>query len=320
LVYYYIDFKWRKNKHFFEDFQGFKANNAMSYITKIQIEDFSAHNVNFGLISKVSSEVIKKEIVFFDVETSGLSPFAHELIEIGAVKYNRYTNEFEKFESLLKPKRTLCEKNISVHGITNEDLESAPDPQAIVEAFFKFIEGTTLVAYNAQFDIGFLMAEHIQRSLKIEANNVLDALPLVRYTYRNQEGKPENFKLSTLNSYFDLNLKSHRAFDDAVACMVVFLKGLERLDHLNKVKRFNVFDFKKVQRLEPCKKLEKIIKAINEEEDIEIVYKGGSKGRKLRALKPLAILPLPHGTFIYSTCLEDKLNKAFNLKKITEVR
>jgi len=52
--------------------------------------------------------------------------------------------------------RLIDDEATQVHGITNEDLNDKPLFEDIAEEFLEFVDGSTLVIHNAQFDVGFL--------------------------------------------------------------------------------------------------------------------------------------------------------------------
>ncbi len=261
-------------------------------------------------------------MVIFDVETSGLSPMVHEIIEIGAVKIDMKTREVTQFQSLLKNERALSEKNMSIHGITNEDLIDAPAQDIVLKEFFSFIKGSSLVAYNAQFDVGFLISEQWKHKYQIDVLDVFDALYLARATYKKREEKPENYRLDTLKEFHNLTFGSHRALEDSIVCLKVFEECLKVLSwkapHL---KKFIIFNFKEPIDIgdQDNNELIEIKKAISCSSIIKISYKGGSKGREQRPIQPVALLPMPNCLNLYAKCLKDDQFKLFNTKKIKKV-
>lgn len=100
-----------------------------------------------------------KEVVFFDLETTGLHPERGDrVIEIGAIKVSA-GNEIEVFQSLIHTDRRISRAARSIHGIQSDMLKGMPSAEAVFRTFFAFIGQGLLVAHNARFDIGFLRRE-----------------------------------------------------------------------------------------------------------------------------------------------------------------
>ena len=98
----------------------------------------------------------KKDIeIVIDVETTGLDYTREKIIEFAGVKLVNGKVK-EKFETLINAKQHIRKSSQAIHGITQEDLENAPEEEEIYPKIFEFIEGATLVAHNAVFDYSFL--------------------------------------------------------------------------------------------------------------------------------------------------------------------
>ena len=101
-----------------------------------------------------------KKYIILDTETTGLEVLqGHRVIEIGAVLMNDRKKSDEHFHTYLNPSRLIDEEASKVHGIMNEDLLDKPSFDKIAEEFLEFVDGSTLVIHNADFDIGFLNNE-----------------------------------------------------------------------------------------------------------------------------------------------------------------
>lgn len=98
-----------------------------------------------------------KKYIILDTETTGLHvKEGHRVIEIGAVLLNDRQKSKDHFHTYLNPMRLIDDEATQVHGITNEDLNDKPLFEEIAEEFLEFVDGSTLVIHNAQFDVGFL--------------------------------------------------------------------------------------------------------------------------------------------------------------------
>lgn len=93
-----------------------------------------------------------------DLETTGFSPEKHHrILEIGVVEVTE-TGEIEReWASLVNPGRDIS--NSHVHGITATTVAGAPRFADLADAVLHSLQGRTIVAHNAPFDLRFLEAE-----------------------------------------------------------------------------------------------------------------------------------------------------------------
>jgi DNA polymerase III epsilon subunit family exonuclease len=167
------------------------------------------------------------EFVAFDIETTGLSPTADRIIELGAVKFST-GGTIEFFEELINPEREIPQDAIEVHGITPEMLVGKPTLAEVLPRFFKFSENTILVAHNAEFDVSFILRGMgfygLGRDLP---HRVVDTLPMSKLAFPNRQ----TYKLQDLAKDLGINtVSAHRAKDDALVCSQLFLKCLRTLN------------------------------------------------------------------------------------------
>ena len=129
---------------------------------------------------KTGIEVLPLVFVVLDLETTGLSPYSHEIIEIGAIRANRNSNDHETFHALVKPKRKIPKRIAQLTGVTQEmvDAEGCELEEAIKD-FVSFIGDNPLVTYNASFEMGFLQNAAKQFNLIIP-NETSCALRMAR--------------------------------------------------------------------------------------------------------------------------------------------
>lgn len=93
-----------------------------------------------------------------DLETTGLSPGAHErIVEIAVVHTDENGMITGEWETLVNPQRHVGAEHI--HGIRAVDLIDAPTFADISGDLVELLAGRVLVAHNARFDRGFLAAE-----------------------------------------------------------------------------------------------------------------------------------------------------------------
>ncbi|MBX3620800.1 MAG: DNA polymerase III subunit epsilon [Rhizobacter sp.] len=98
--------------------------------------------------------------VFFDTETTGLSPESGDrIIEIGCVEMvnRRLTGNNKHF--YLNPERPNHEDAVKIHGLTDEFLADKPLFASIADELLDYLAGAEVIAHNASFDVGFFNEE-----------------------------------------------------------------------------------------------------------------------------------------------------------------
>ena len=157
--------------------------------------------------------------VVFDLETTGLSPFKDEIIEIGAVKVDKDGKIIETFTTLVKPTQPVSEFIQNLTGISNEMLADAPSIYTVLPRFADFAGESILVGHNVTFDIAFVQQKaKIYNDIRL-LNPYVDTLSLTRKVYPNLK----SYKLQDLIKEFDLKTyAAHRALADVVATQQLF--------------------------------------------------------------------------------------------------
>lgn len=100
-----------------------------------------------------------------DVETSGLSPRTHRVVEIGIVLLDPAGGYQDEWSTLVNP---LADVGPTwVHGIRPRDVVDAPTFDKIAPHVMAALQGRTFVAHNAGFDLRFVSAEMARASLPL---------------------------------------------------------------------------------------------------------------------------------------------------------
>ncbi len=152
-------------------------------------------------------------LVFLDIETTGFSPWQHEIIEIGAVRVEKGSTS--EFQQLVRPKKAPSEEIIDLTGIDPKELKKARPLKEVWPEFIDFINGAILVAHNANFDIDFLRfwGKKMGQNLPLE-NGFLDTLSLSKAINSDLRGH----SLGALTKKFNVRLDDHhRALADSQA-------------------------------------------------------------------------------------------------------
>lgn len=259
-------------------------------------------------------------VVAFDTETSGAYPLESEIIELGAVKWFQ-GKIVGKFQTLLKPSKTLVPENIRIHGITNEMVAEAPLMKDQILKFCEFIDGSILLAHHAPFDLGFLTIDIENAKLRFPENILMCTSLLSRALLTTT-----NHKLQTLVKELKLTGgDAHRAYDDAYACLQVFFKSVEKLDAPVTVERLLEIQKKPIEWVNykisesEDRKILQLAEAIKKNKQIQMIYEGGQTKSAPRPITPHGIVRNPDGDYIHAECGLDMQRKRFYIGKILEI-
>ena len=162
--------------------------------------------------------------IILDIETSGLEhKEGHRVIEIGCIELNK-KEVGSHFHQYINPLKTLTPENIKIHGITNEYLEDKPLFEDIVDSFLDFIKDSSIIAHNANFDIGFLNSE-LEKISKpvISQDRVIDTVSIARKRFPGQQVNLDALvKKLKINSL--INRDHHGALKDAKILTDIYLE------------------------------------------------------------------------------------------------
>ncbi len=169
------------------------------------------------------------EFAVVDLETTGWSPEAAAITEIGAVRVRGGRREGE-FSSLVNSGTPVPPPIEDLTGISDWMLAAAPKLTSVLPGLLRFAEGCVLVAHNAPFDLGFLLAACGDCGLTWPGFTVLDTVTLARQLMDPDE--VPDCKLGTLAGFFGARTAPcHRALADARATADVLGWLIRRLTH-----------------------------------------------------------------------------------------
>jgi DNA polymerase III subunit epsilon len=181
------------------------------------------------------------EFAVVDLETTGWSPGAAAITEIGAVRVRGagpaggssrrggFVRQGE-FASLVNPGMPVPPGIADLTGITDWMLAAAPRLGTVLPGLLDFARGCVLVAHNAPFDLGFLVAGCDDCGLAWPGFTVLDTVMLARRVMDPDE--VPDCKLGTLAGFFRARTApNHRALADARATADVLAWLIRRLSH-----------------------------------------------------------------------------------------
>jgi DNA polymerase-3 subunit epsilon len=160
--------------------------------------------------------------ICLDTETTGLSRLEDRVIEIGCVEMVDRRVTGRTFHAYINPQREVHPEAFKVHGLSYEHLKKFPTFKRVVGKFQTFIGDATLVAHNAEFDLGMLNAELKRLELPDLTNPVIDTLVLSREVKRGGR-----HTLDSLMAHYGINASRrthHGALLDAELLAEVYIE------------------------------------------------------------------------------------------------
>ena len=227
--------------------------------------------------------------VVLDVETTGLSPARHRLVEVAALRIEQGMPGGH-LATLVDPGVPIPAEATAIHGLGDPDVAGAPSEAEAARLFLDFLGGpdTLVVAHNAQFDSSFLAHALMRSGVDLPGNPVLDTMVLARHALPSD---PSRSLEALARSYGLPQARRHRALADCevLAGLVPLVagdapEGPACLDRL--VRSFPDTAF-------PPEKAppgwEYLAEAIREGRVVEVAWKGRDGAGSAR-LKPLRLL------------------------------
>jgi DNA polymerase-3 subunit epsilon len=176
-------------------------------------------------LDALGTALIDTTFVVLDLETTGLSPEADRVTEIGAVKV-RGGDVLGEFQTLVHPGRPVPPAITAVTGITDAMLRDAPTISAVLPTLLGFLGDAVLVAHNAGFDVSFLRAAVARHRGDRFEPVVVDTARRARRLLRDEV---RDRRLATLARHLrSRTVPDHRALTDARATVDVLHGLIER--------------------------------------------------------------------------------------------
>ncbi len=162
--------------------------------------------------------------ISLDLETTGFDPKKDKIIEFGAIKFDLQGNS-ETFQFLCNPGIQIPDIVTHITNIRNSDLENEGPFSEKVSEVQEFIGDLPIIGHNIQFDTGFLRENGVTiPNLEYDTHD-LAAMLLPGM---------QSYSLEILSKVFSLEHKEkHRALDDAIAAMELFLILTKKFQTLN---------------------------------------------------------------------------------------
>ncbi len=166
--------------------------------------------------------------VVFDIETTGLSTNKDRITEIGAVKLINGM-PVKRWQTFVNCGKHIPDKIRALTGISDDMLIGAPDEKTALTDFLAFCEDLPLIAHNASFDVGFILAAARRHDIEYDPTYI-DTVPMCRALLP----KLRSVSLDKAAEALSVSQQNHhRADDDAEVLSQIFLRLAKMLkaDH-----------------------------------------------------------------------------------------
>lgn len=111
---------------------------------------------------------LKKPIIFFDLETTGINLMSDRIVEISLIKVMPNGEEIEKTRRI-NPGIPIPEEASKVHGIYDEDVASCPSFKQVAKDLANIFTGCDIAGFNSnRFDVPMLDQELRRAGIKFD--------------------------------------------------------------------------------------------------------------------------------------------------------
>lgn len=169
--------------------------------------------------------------IYLDVETSGLNPLKHSIIQLsGLIEIDGELVEEFDYRIQPFPGEPLSKASLEICNITIEDLQTYPTPEVVYKEFCSVLakyvnkfdkqDKFFLIGYNSRFDDEFLRSFFLKNADEYYGSwfwwPSLDVAVMAAILTKEHRHKFPNYKLETLAKYFGIEIQGnlHDALTD----------------------------------------------------------------------------------------------------------
>ena len=171
---------------------------------------------------------LKRPIVFFDLETTGVDTAKDRIVEVSMIKIMPDGEEIVRTRRI-NPQMHIPEQATAIHGITDEDVKDCPTFAQVAKSMAQFIEGCDFGGFNSnRFDLPMLVEEFLRAGVDVDfkRRRFVD----VQNIFHKME---QRTLVAAYKFYCDKNLEeAHSAEADTRATYEVLMAQLDRYPEL----------------------------------------------------------------------------------------
>lgn len=217
---------------------------------------------------------LKRPIVFFDLETTGVNVASDRIVEISILKIHPDGRKEIKTRRI-NPEMPIPKESSEIHGITDEDVKDEPTFKALAKSLAAFIGNSDLAGFNSnKFDVPLLVEEFLRVGVEfnIRSRKLVDV--------QNIFHKMEQRTLSAAYQFYcDKELvDAHSAEADIKATHEILEAQIEKYDELESNVEF-LSEFSSRNKTADLQG-----RLVFDEDGDEIFNFGKHKGKKVRTV------------------------------------
>ena len=171
---------------------------------------------------------LKRPIIFFDLETTGVNTSRDRIVEISLVKVMPDGEEIIKTRRI-NPEMPIPAEATAIHHISDEDVKDCPTFRQIAKSLYHFMLGCDFGGFNSnRFDLPMLVEEFLRAGVDVDFKNrkFID----VQNIFHQME---QRTLVAAYKFYCDKDLtEAHSAEADTLATYEVLKAQLDRYDIL----------------------------------------------------------------------------------------
>ena len=170
---------------------------------------------------------LKKPLVIFDLETTGLDLVKDRIIQISYIKVSP-NGEEERGDQLVNPEKPIDPMITQLTGISNDDVKDKPTFKQLAQTLANKFAGCDFAGYNSNhFDIPLLAEEFLRAGIDFDFSKcrLIDACSIFR--------KMERRNLAAAYKFYcgrnmEDDFEAHRADQDTEATYRVLMGQLDK--------------------------------------------------------------------------------------------
>ena len=171
---------------------------------------------------------LKRPIVFFDLETTGVDTAKDRIVEVSMIKIMPDGEEIVRTRRI-NPQMHIPEQATAIHGITDEDVKDCPTFAQVAKSMAQFIDGCDFGGFNSnRFDLPMLVEEFLRAGVDVDfrRRRFVDVQNIFHKM-------AQRMLVAAYKFYCDKNLEeAHSAEADTRATYEVLMAQLDRYPEL----------------------------------------------------------------------------------------
>jgi len=188
--------------------------------------------MDLGLVESLEQlgDLDAVRVAVIDVETSGLSPDEHHLLQVAVIVVNGRGEELLRWSSDIRPPGGIFGQvgPHHIHGLTRRRLWRAPGPATVLRRLGPLLVDAVVAGHNVGFDLAFLEAASRRTGVALPRTASLCTLELSR---RLDPERRRRHRLGDLCEFYGIGLeRPHDALADAEATAALLAVLLRHLD------------------------------------------------------------------------------------------